>query len=319
MQMTDFAVGGIRIDSVNNIANWDFVRAYKNHAWKLYNSRSPGVPGDASKFLVIGEELSMPIDMVRQGYLDALWNEPWQQRLRAVLIGQGARGDNFEWTLRKVIDCRLDHFDGGRGFENGAQAVNYITSHDIEGFESEKKRFFHFCEDKGIWDVAKRAKLAFVMLLTSVGIPMIFAGEEFADKQDRSQNMKLKQTDPVNYGRLKDGAWREELFGFVANLVKFRISCPALAVDDTKVFHIDRSRDARVMAWTRGDINKAQVVVVANFSDQHTPDSEYVVPNWPKKDQPGWREVTQGRDVPPEWVGREPLMSWEAKVYTRWQ
>ena len=28
-----------------------------------------------------------------------------------------------------------------------------------------------------------------------------------------------------------------------------------------------------------------------------------------------WREVTQDRDVPDEWVGQEPESPWEAKVY----
>ena len=40
------------------------------------------------------------------------------------------------------------------------------------------------------------------------------------------------------------------------------------------------------------------------------------MPNWPAT-PPGrrWREVTQDRDVPREWVGREPIFPWEAKVY----
>jgi hypothetical protein len=64
------------------------------------------------------------------------------------------------------------------------------------------------------------------------------------------------------------------------------------------------------------------VVVLANFSDYGTPDafnprSEYRVSNWPAT-PPGkhWREITQQRDIPPEWVGREPIFPWEAKVYT---
>jgi len=62
------------------------------------------------------------------------------------------------------------------------------------------------------------------------------------------------------------------------------------------------------------------VIAVANFSDFETPDpfngvSEYVVPNWPGRTDFLWREVSQGRDVPPEWVGREPLFRWEVKVY----
>ena len=59
------------------------------------------------------------------------------------------------------------------------------------------------------------------------------------------------------------------------------------------------------------------VVVVANFSDwQSDEGAEYVVSDWPAT-PPGrrWCEVTQDRPVPIEWVGREPLSAWEAKVY----
>lgn len=61
--------------------------------------------------------------------------------------------------------------------------------------------------------------------------------------------------------------------------------------------------------------------VVANFSDYATPApedprSEYVVPRFPPAPAGRrWREVTQDRDVPPEWIGREPIFPWEAKVY----
>ena len=63
------------------------------------------------------------------------------------------------------------------------------------------------------------------------------------------------------------------------------------------------------------------VVVLANFSDFASTaggnPAEYVVPGWPAT-PPGkqWREVTQDRIVPPEWIGREPIFPWEAKVYT---
>jgi 1,4-alpha-glucan branching enzyme len=315
--MRDFGVGGLRLDSVNNIGNYDFVRSYKERAWQLYNTRH-GTAADPSKFLVIGEELSTPVSMVHQGIVDALWNEPWQGRLRAAILGEPAGGDTFEWTVRKLVDCTLDDI-GGTSFTDGAQAVNYITSHDIEGYR--KERLYNFLKSNGIWDVGQRAKLAFVLLLTSVGIPMIFAGEEFADQMDRSVDMGKKQTDPVNYSRKKDSGWRRELFRFVARLVKFRTRCPALGEDDTEFLHVDGSRRGRIMAWRRGRVGDGRrpVVVVANFSNENTPGPEYVIPNWPGTDRSGWREVSQGRDVPPEWVGREPLFAWEAKVYTRWR
>lgn len=72
------------------------------------------------------------------------------------------------------------------------------------------------------------------------------------------------------------------------------------------------------MAWRRGG-GEFPVVVVVNLSDEDTPGGEYVVPNWPGREKAGWREVSQKREVPNEWVGREPLMRWEAKIYTRWR
>ena len=41
------------------------------------------------------------------------------------------------------------------------------------------------------------------------------------------------------------------------------------------------------------------------------------MPNWPTT-LPGkrWREITQERDVPADWVAREAIFPWEAKVYT---
>jgi pullulanase len=321
--MWDFGPGGLRLDSVNNIGNYDFLRSYRDRAWQLNRARYAGrrrTP-DPSKFLVVGEELSMPVSaMVGSGILDALWNEPWQGRLRAVLLGEGFGGDDFEWTVHKLACCLDDGppmLDGK--FTDGAQMVNYITSHDVEGYR--KERLYNFLTENGIWDVEKRAKLAFVLLLTSVGIPMIFAGEEFCDQMDNTIESGKKQSDPVNWERRDDNGWRAAFFAYVANLVAFRKTCPALGENDTNFFHVDESRGGKILAWTRGEMGDEQnpVVVVTNFTDEDTPGQEYVVPDWPDKERSGWREVTQQRDVPDAWVGREPLMAWEAKVYTCWR
>src|SRR5436190_18247041 len=54
--MADFAVDGIRMDSVNNIANWDFVQEFKDAARAAWQARG----GSEETFLVVGEELSVP-------------------------------------------------------------------------------------------------------------------------------------------------------------------------------------------------------------------------------------------------------------------
>jgi glycosidase len=225
--------------------------------------------------------------------------------------------------VRKAIDCR--HL----GYTDGAQAVIYLTSHDVEGYRSE--RLHNFLRWNGVTDVAaleRRTRLAFACLLTAVGLPMILAGEEFSDEHDRfDEHGRVsqaggKQVDPVNFSRLEH-EWRRRLAAYVARLVKLRTTSDALAVNDTAFIHTDFTGGRRIVVWRRGRPGTADcVVVVANFSDWGTPDptnpaSEYRVPAWPS--MPAgvrWREVTQDREVPADWVGREPLYPWEAKVYT---
>jgi pullulanase len=296
--LLDFGASGFRLDSINNVANYNFIKSYKDCAWGLHN-------GAADTFIVIGEELSVPKDLLTSGTLNALWNEPFQGRLRSALLGESS-GDDFEWTVRKMIDCTQD------GFTDGAQAVNYITSHDVGGFR--KERLYNFLANNQVTDIERRAKLAFACLLTSVGIPMIFAGEEFCDEMDL--DVDHKQTDPVNYER-KSQDWRGRVFDYVAELVNLRKNCPALGVDDTSFIHVDESRGGKILAWVRGTSNP--IVVVANFTDEDTPGERYYVPNWPDRDRNDWREITQNRSVPAEWVGNEPLEHWEAKVYTYWK
>ena len=234
--------------------------------------------------------------------------------VRSAILGQNSdKEPSFEWTVRKVIDCR--HL----GFRDGAEAVNYLGSHDVEGFRNE--RLFNFLQNNGVILTEERIKLAFVCLLTAVGIPMIFAGDEFADEHDLSVSHPPKQRDAVNYERVNE-TFRRRIFDYVARLVKFRTSYDALAVNDTDFIHVDFNDGKRVLCWRRGEPgSNRQVVVVANFSDFATDTSpgaqaEYRVPNWPNTPRGmKWREITQERDVPPNWVAREPIFSWEAKVY----
>jgi pullulanase len=322
--MRDYHIDGVRLDTVENVYNWDFLGSFRNRGRALWEERwnAQGLPGDPdSRFLVIGEELSLPMDLLRQHRLDALWNDRFREFIRAALVGQTANNhESFESTVRKGIDCR--HF----GFTDGAQAVNYLTSHDVEGFR--KERLWNFLGANGVVDLEqrkKRIKLGFVCLMTAVGIPMILAGEEFGDEHDRFDSQGHvtqgggKQTDPVNFSRAEDPS-RSGLAQYVSRLVKLRTSHPAPSVNDIEFIHADFTPGRRVLAWRRGSLSNP-VVVVANFSgfgSAHTPQgvAEYRIPKWPATPPGrGWREVTQERHVPPEWVGRESLFPWEAKVY----
>jgi 1,4-alpha-glucan branching enzyme len=318
--MADFHIDGIRMDSVENVSNWDFVQEYKDLARTLNQGRF-AVQGTADeRFLVVGEELSEPHALLVQHRLDGLWHQSFKDYIRMALIGRNHENEStFEATVRKAIDCR------GFGYTDLTQAVIYLTSHDVEGPRNE--RLFNFFMNTGVADAEKRTKLAFACLLTAVGLPMILAGDEFADQHDlfdANGNVNQaggKQVDPVNYSRLGDD-WRTRIKEYVSRLISLRTSYDALTVNDTEFIHLDFNDAKRVLVWRRGRLGAdKQVVVVANFSDFTTadpfsPNAEYFVPNWPAT-PPGkhWREVPQDRDIPAERVGREPIFAWEAKVY----
>ena len=323
--MAFYHVDGLRLDSVNNYNNWDFAgdvrretRAAWNRRWRSENNAGSG----DERFLVVGEELAVPKGLLAR--LDALWNEDFKKILRRVILGRNAEGEpSFEWSVRKLIDCR------NLGFADTTQAVNYVGSHDVGGPGNE--RLYNYLDFNGVVLKEKQIKLAFACLLTAVGIPMILAGDEFADEHDidifhGSNNGRTpddnKQLDPVNYDRLDRDLWRQDVFRYVARLVRLRTRSDALAVNDTTFIHIDFEEGKRVLAWRRGREGiDDPVVVLANFSDWGTTDpmkpaSEYVVSNWPQTPTgKRWREVTMDRVVAPGRAGREPVFPWEAKVY----
>ncbi len=307
-----YHVDGVRLDSVNNIANYDFLQEFKDFARAYWRDRG----GAADRFLVVGEELSVPLALIHQDRLDGLWNERFKLIARQVILGRNAPGDgSFEWSVRKLIDCRY------LGFTDGTQAINYLTSHDVGGFGNE--RLYNYLINNGVLDTERRIKLAFVCLFSAVGLPMILAGDEFADEHDldiSDEHADCKQVDPVAYHRLEE-PWRHRVFEYVARLAHFRQQSEALAVNDTDFLHVDYTEGKKVVVWQRGR-GAERVVVVANFSDYGTPNplhpnSEYVIANYPATPAGKyWHEITQDRMVLPEWVGREPIFPWEAKVYT---
>jgi len=219
--MQDFQIDGVRMDSVENVANWDFIGDFKDAAREQFKQRYPaaGAAADA-KFLVVGEELEMPRELLSTQRLDGLWNERFQGLIRAALLGENADGLNFEDTVRRTIDCRIE-----RVFDDGARAINYLTSHDVEGRRKERlynlmqatvslassePLFDRLAIESEIRDRIRRdgrepdanevregasqvmlhrarlrrIKLGFVCQMTAVGIPMILAGEEFGDQHD---------------------------------------------------------------------------------------------------------------------------------------
>jgi pullulanase len=288
--MQDFHIDGFRIDSVETVANWDFIGDFTNYARQHFRTRctAQGLsdPEADARFLVIGEELQLPIALITQKRVTSLWNDKFREYLRPAVLGQSAGSEStFEWTVKKMVEC--SYF----GFSDGAEAVNYIGSHDVEGVHKERIATmfrYQFPIDDSMSDdekaqrnaeIGRRVKLSFACLLTAVGIPMILAGDEFADENDlfdmkgNVTNQGGKQIDPVNFGRLEgdENEWRCQVLIHVQRLIELRKTHPALGLNDTTWLHMDFTPGRRVMAWQRGSDDNP-VIVVANFSDFQTDD-----------------------------------------------
>ena len=315
-----YKVDGLRLDSIENVANRDFLTLVRDQAHDFFDELYSNDPDKEEKFLVVGEELSMPRELISSRPLDGFWNEQFKNRLRKAILGHTYDGEDFGNFVNSIVDPRALQV----GFERGARAINYITSHDTQGDPKDdlNERLYNYLASNGVEDRderKKRAKLAFSILLTSIGTPMIYAGEEFCDRQDRAAKHPTKQVDPVNYSRAMHD-WRQDLLKTVSRLVKLRTTNKALWGDELKFIHWDFQGDRKIMAWIRGGSNGLPVVIIANFSGVKPEGNEYVVNEWPTMEKEDgtevkWREVSEGRDVPHEWVNREPVYPWEAKVY----
>ena len=84
--MEDFAVDGIRMDSVNNVANWDFVQEYKDLARRNWEERG----GLADRFIVVGEELSVPIPA--HANRSTACEEKFKRMVRHAILGGARQG-----------------------------------------------------------------------------------------------------------------------------------------------------------------------------------------------------------------------------------
>ncbi|HEX8881343.1 MAG TPA: alpha-amylase family glycosyl hydrolase [Candidatus Acidoferrum sp.] len=323
--VSEYHVDGYRIDDFKDINNWDFVQEFHDRATAESNSLFPGKPflvvaEDTNRDFVATS--SGPNNPGGNKVVDAIWNFGYRDDVRNLLTN--SISTNWGQPSRSLRVAHIISNDGvwngltqafDQGYADVACSVDYITSHDVAdaprlmnvllgpmmqaaglgdgGMENVENAVdgADSSSDPTLQATVQAALLrvfgAFAILMTSVGIPMFLAGEEFGDVHDMSYtDVNEKQQDPVQWNRAKFRG-NAALYANVAKLIQLRVSHPALQRNEVEFFYFHPQFDdnvaPRVFAYCRTQGlppgNSNQVVVIANMG----PDS------FPSYDIPGWR------------------------------
>jgi 1,4-alpha-glucan branching enzyme len=205
-----------------------------------------------------------------------------------------------------------------QGFTSAAQVVNYVVSHDERRPEYEIQHWRDYIQlgatrkNGNATDATARyelallkARLGLAVLLTSPGVPMLLAGQEFGDDSPRTIDFW-----PLDWSRLDREQGRQQ-FGFVQRLLRLRREHPALRSDCVE-YYWDEFRRYKVVRYKRWDPAGSDVVVVAaNFDNA----AQKVGLGFP--DDGWWRNPLTGTRHHVQGHWREfTVPAWSALVFT---
>lgn len=280
----DFHIDGIRYDAARQIANYDFMH------WIVQEAKQTA---GEKPFYNIAEHIPETPSITNiDGPMDGCWHDSFYHCVLAHITGE-----TFDIEqLKDVLDAKR------QGFMGATNVVNYLTNHDHNHVMAE-------LGDRGIFDEAafRRRKLGAVLVMTAMGVPMIWMGEEFGEYKPKTSNSAK-----IDWTLLKNDL-NHSLLDYYKGLIHLRKSNPALHTANINFFH--ENPEAKVLAYTRWNDEGSRVVVVANFSDQFL--AGYTIPDFPADGT--WHEWTGNYDLD---AGGGNLMTdlgeFEAKVFV-WQ
>lgn len=282
--VSEYHLDGIRFDAVRQLANFEFLNWLAQEAQKTAGSKP---------FFNIAEHIPDTSTVVKpDGPLDACWHESFHYFLIPHITGE-----QFDLEqLKPALDPKQ------QGYATATNVINYIATHD-------RQRLMRELGDRGIFDqdAFRRVKLAAVILMTAMGVPMVWMGEEFGEYQRKSED--VTQPKRINWSLLNNDQ-NQDLLNYYKKLIALRKHTPALQSDNIEFFH--ENPTAKILAYVRWNDQGSRVVVIINFSANNL--NYYQIPQFPTAET--WRDfftndeitITDGTLV-------TDLPSYEAKVF----
>lgn len=311
--VTKYRVDGFRVDEYKGMGHPEFVQEFRDRVRAAHDEAFPDRPfvviaeDSWGRTGIVHDREDNPEE---RSVVDSMWNFDFRDESRRLLRDEidtepdePSRSDRIEALISgdRTWDDVERAFEGG--FDDLSKAVNYTTSHDMG--EPGEQRLMNFLfgdlvRHRDIGDgsidnvrylldrlvtadpevridahdeAIDRVRGAFALLLTSVGVPMFLAGEEFGDVHDLDYtDWQLKMEDPIQWPR-REYPGHDDLRASVGDLIDLRTSTEALQRNEVDFFYahpeIDDPDGARVFAYCRTGGrslgSEEQVVVVANL------------------------------------------------------
>lgn len=259
----EYHIDGIRFDALSQLDNWEFLH------WITQLARETAGP---KPFYNIGERIpEKPSWAGFEGPMDACWHDSFQYFISDYVCGEGFDLEK----LKEVLDGKR------QGYESSSNAINYLSNHD-------RDRILSLLGNLGIFDDAafRRAKLGAVLLMTAMGVPMLWMGQEFgqASRDDANRTCQLKWS-------LLENDRNQNLFEYYKGLITLRKQNYALQSDNIEFFH--ENPENQVLAYVRWNGEGSRAIVVANFSGDFL--GGYTVSDFPENGK--WHEWTRDYDI----------------------
>jgi len=277
----EYHFDGYRIDAARQIRHFDFLAEVARRV-KTIAAPKP--------FYFVAEHVPENPAIVSAGPADGAYHETYYWAIDTLLIHDTFSPDR----LAAAID------PPHHGYPGAAGAVNFTENHD-------KIRLLQRLRDLTELDEAtcfRCLHAAASLLLTSVGVPLLYQGQELAQSYPRDEAVH-----PIDWS-LRQVPASARLFEHYRRLIALRNQTPALTSEQCDF--LDNCAARRVLTYLRGKPTEAPVLVVAHLGAGELQDYRVCgLPEtgswreWPHSTPHGFDDDAPGLD----------LSSWQVRIF----
>ncbi len=248
--VNDYHIDGFRFDYTPGIG-WgggsDGVSFYADYLRNL----------DSGLILIAEEDNSFQIN---QTDFDSGWDYSYFHTLDANLLEVNSNGHS--WGDMNDLWNHINSYN--QGYQDHYGAINYIENHDEGRIVYELTEYQGFSVQQAI----EKSKLGSTVLFTSLGIPLIYNGQEFGQSAPHRDDFGYPIYQPLQWNNLNTDSG-QELFSHYKKLADLRSGYDVFnnGYHDLKL----TDNNKKCIVYWRSH-NQDEVVVVANFDNN----SQYI-------------------------------------------